>query len=166
MNTTPSAEDPRARAARLSFRNQALIDGKFVDAASGRKFACVSPIDGKTLTHVAECDLEDVDRAVRASRKAFEQGVWSRTAPAQRKRVLYRLADLVLEHADELALLETLDMGKPIRYSTTVDAPKTADCIAWCAEAIDKLYDEVAPTAPTALALITREALGDRKSVV
>ena len=166
MTTTLSAKDLKDKIARLSYRNQALIDGKYVDAASGKTFACISPIDGKVLTHVAECDAEDVDRAVRSSRKAFDSGAWSKMAPSQRKQILQRFADLILENEDELALLETLDMGKPIRYSTTVDVPKAADCIAWCAEAADKLYDEVAPTAQTSLALITREPLGVIGAVV
>src|SRR5205823_1760498 len=78
---------------------------------------------GETLAAVAACDTADVDRAVRGARAAFDAGVWSRTAPKHRKRVLQRLAELVAEHRDELALLETLDMGKPIRDSRGVDVP-------------------------------------------
>ena len=89
MITGLSAQDLRDRAGRLSYRNQALIDGKYVDAASGKTFECVSPIDGRTLTSVAECDAEDVDRAVRSSRKAFESGAWS-TMARPRESGFYR----------------------------------------------------------------------------
>src|SRR4030095_9410137 len=89
-----------------------------------------------------------------------EKGSWSRMAPARRKRVLLRFSELILKHAEELALLETLDMGKPIADSTRIDIPAAARCIAWFAEAIDKIYDEVAPTGHDSLALVTREPVG------
>ena len=166
MADAPTVEDYRSRAAELSFRNQAFIAGQYADAASGTTFKCVSPIDGRVLTDIASCDGEDVNRAVSAARQAFESGVWSGMAPARRKRVLLKLADLILKNRDELALLETLDMGKPIRYAGSVDIPGAANCIAWNAEAIDKLYDEIAPTDPSALALITREPVGVVAAVV
>ena len=152
--------DWHARARTLSIRSQAFIDGAYVSAASGATFDCISPIDGRVIAKVAECGEEDVDRAVKSARAAFVKGTWSRMAPAKRKAVLLKFAELIRVHADELALLETLDMGKPIRDSVRVDLPATERCIAWYAEAIDKLYDQVAPTAPTALALITREPTG------
>jgi acyl-CoA reductase-like NAD-dependent aldehyde dehydrogenase len=120
----------------------------------------VSPIDGRLLAPVASTDAADVDLAVAAARRAFESGVWSRRAPRERKKVLLRFAQLIEQHAEELALLETLDMGKPISDSLAVDIPATVRCITWYAEAIDKLYDEVAPTAHDQLALITREPIG------
>ena len=104
-----------------SIRSQAFIDGAYLDAASGETFDCVNPADGRTIASVAACGTEDVDRAVRGARAAFEAGTWSRLAPKQRKRVLVRLAELIRDHRDELALLETLDMGKPIRDSRGVD---------------------------------------------
>ena len=166
MADAPTVEDYRRRAAELSFRNQAFIGGQYADAANGATFECVSPIDGRVLTDIASCDGEDVNRAVSAARQAFESGVWSDMAPARRKRVLLKLADLIFKNRDELALLETLDMGKPIRYAGSVDIPGAANCIAWNAEAIDKLYDEIAPTDPSALALITREPVGVVAAVV
>jgi 4-guanidinobutyraldehyde dehydrogenase/NAD-dependent aldehyde dehydrogenase len=120
----------------------------------------VSPIDGRVLAKVASSDAADVELAVAAARRSFESGTWRRQPPRERKRVLLRFAELVLQHAEELALLETLDMGKPISDSLAVDIPATARCIGWYAEAIDKLYDEVAPTGPDALATITREPVG------
>jgi acyl-CoA reductase-like NAD-dependent aldehyde dehydrogenase len=150
----------------LSIRSQAFIDGEYVDAVSGETFACVNPADGRVIASVAACDAEDVDRAVRGARAAFESGVWSRLAPKQRKRVLVRLSGLIREHRDELAQLETLDMGKPIRDSRGVDVPAAADCIAYYGEAVDKIYDEVAPTGPSDVVMIVREPLGVVGAVV
>ncbi len=166
MSAALSVDDWKGRAAGLAYRNQAFIGGKYVDAASGKTFDCVSPIDGQVLTTVAACDSEDIDRAVKAAREAFESGVWSGMAPAKRKRVLQKFAELIMKHKDELALLETLDMGKPIRYSSAVDIPGSANSIAWYAEAIDKVYDEIAPTAPSTVAMISREPLGVVGAVV
>jgi len=131
-----------------------------VDAASGKAFDCISPIDGRVLAQVAECGAEDVDRAVRAARRAFDKGDWSAAKPAWRKKVLVRFAELIRENADELALLETLDMGKPISDALNVDVAASARCMAWTGEAIDKVYGEVASTGPDELGLVTREPLG------
>jgi acyl-CoA reductase-like NAD-dependent aldehyde dehydrogenase len=109
---------------------------------------------------VARGGQPDVDAAVASARKAFDDARWAGMAPAVRKRILLRFAEKIMGAREELALLETLDMGKPIQYSMSVDVPSTARCMAWYAEAVDKVYGEIAPTAPTALALITREAMG------
>jgi gamma-glutamyl-gamma-aminobutyraldehyde dehydrogenase/4-guanidinobutyraldehyde dehydrogenase/NAD-dependent aldehyde dehydrogenase len=150
----------RHRAKRLVIRNDAFIDGKYVKAVSGDTFDCRSPVDGKVLTAVASCAEQDVDLAVAAARRAFEAGVWRDMPPKERKKVLFRLAELLVENSDELALLETLDMGKPIRFSAAVDIRTAANSIRWSAEAIDKLYGEIAPTGPDVLALVSWEALG------
>jgi 4-guanidinobutyraldehyde dehydrogenase/NAD-dependent aldehyde dehydrogenase len=157
---TPPTTDWRARARALAINGNAFIDGRYVPASSGATFDCVSPIDGRVLAAIASTDVPDVDRAVAAARRAFEAGTWSRQAPRERKRVLLKFAQLIERHAEELALLETLDMGKPISDSLAVDIPATVRCLTWYAEAIDKLYDEVAPTGHDALALITREPVG------
>jgi gamma-glutamyl-gamma-aminobutyraldehyde dehydrogenase/4-guanidinobutyraldehyde dehydrogenase/NAD-dependent aldehyde dehydrogenase len=112
------------------------------------------------LTTVARGGPADIDAAVAAARRAFEDRRWCGQAPAARKRVLIRLAERLLAHADELALTETLDMGKPIRYAKSVDVHSAANCIRWYGEAVDKIYDEIAPTPRTALALVTREPVG------
>ncbi len=138
----------------------AFIDGRFVPAQSGATFDKASPIDGRLIAQVAACDAADIELAVASARKAFDAGVWANRSPAQRKRVLRRFAELILKHKEELALLETLDMGKPIGDSLKIDVPSTARCIDWYAEAIDKIYGEVAPTGPGALATITREPMG------
>ena len=158
--------DWRARARDLTPEWRAWIDGRYVAAVSGETFDCVSPVDGRVLARVASTDVADADRAVAAARRAFERGDWSRLPPRERKRVLLRFAELILAHRDELALLETLDMGKPIGDSLAVDVNSTARCIAWYAEAVDKVYDEVAPTSHDALALITREPVGVVAAIV
>lgn len=143
-----------------TYDGRALINGQRVQAHDGQTFDCISPVDGRLLTQVARCGQADVDAAVAAGRAAFEDKRWSGMAPAARKRVMIKFADQLLVHAEELALMETLDMGKPIKYSKAVDVNSAANCIRWYGEAVDKIYDEIAPTASTALALITREPMG------
>ncbi|WP_313704980.1 aldehyde dehydrogenase [Massilia sp.] len=162
MTTTPWHE----RAAVLRLDGRAFIDGKRVDAASSARFDCLSSVDGRKLAEVARCGEAEVDAAVAAARAAFEDRRWAGKAPAERKKVLVRFADLMLEHRDELALLETLDMGKPIRYSRGVDVQLAQNCIRWYGEAIDKLYDQVAPSPEDSLALITREPVGVVAAVI
>jgi gamma-glutamyl-gamma-aminobutyraldehyde dehydrogenase len=139
---------------------RAFIGGQRVAAEAGDTFDCVSPIDGRVLTTVARGRLPDVDAAVRSARAAFDDGRWAHQAPAARKRVLQRFAEKVLAAGDELALLESLDMGKPVAHALAVDVAATARTLAWYGEAIDKVYDEVAPTPRSGLALVTREAMG------
>ncbi len=160
MNAKPNSISWHERARTLQFRTQAFIAGRYTDAASGATFDCLNPATGKLLARVASGDQEDINRAVSSARAVFREGGWANLAPTERKRILLRFADLVAAHGDELALLETLDMGKPINDSLKVDIPGTARCIRWYAEAIDKVYDQVAPTGPDALALITREPMG------
>ncbi len=156
---TPSAPwHDRAWALRPA--GEAFIDGAFRPALSGATFAKTSPVDGRALAQIAACDVEDVELAVTSARAAFESGKWASMRPALRKRVLKKFAELILKNKDELALLETLDMGKPISESLRADVPGTARCIEWYAEAIDKIYGEVAPTGPGSLATITREPMG------
>ena len=148
----------RSRALRPEGR--ALIDGQLVAAHAGGTFSDVSPIDGRVLGAVAAADATDIDAAVGAARRSFEARVWADQPPADRKRVLLSFADKVEAATEELALLETLDVGKPIRDSLNIDVPATVRCLRWYAEAIDKRYDEIAPTGPAALALVTREPVG------
>ena len=160
MSTPPTLADWHARAAALQPLKQLLIDGRWQDAADGATLPCVNPASGQTWTSVAAGSSADIDRAVRAARAAFEDRRWAGQAPAARKRVLQRWAELVEAHRDELALLETLNVGKPIRDALAIDVPATARCLRWYGEAIDKLYDEIAPTAEQSLALIRREPVG------
>ena len=162
--TTRAVWESRAQA--LKFASECWIDGRYVAALSAKTFDCISPIDGRVLTRIAAGEAADIDRAVVAARRAFEDGRWSRQSPVARKAVLLRLADLIRAHGDELALLETLDMGKPIQDSLTVDVPLAAQHIAWMAEAIDKIYDEVAPTGPDNFVTLRHEPLGVIGAVV
>ena len=165
FDTITKAEWER-RAASLAPRSQCFIDGAFVDAASGRTFADVCPRDGHVIARVAEGDSEDIDRAVRAARKSFDDGRWSTMAPVERKKVMRRFTDLVRASVLDLALLETLDVGKPIRDSVTVDIRMCADNIEWFAECVDKVYGELAPVGTDAIAMITREPIGVVGAVV
>ena len=160
MNYPLEVHAIRAAVPRLKFRTQAFIDGTFVQAQSGKTFTTENPATGKPLAQIAECDAPDVDRAVKAARKSFESGVWSRQKPADRKKVLLKFADLLEANAGELALLDTLEAGKPIGDCATMDIPDTIACIRWHAEATDKIYDRVSPTGPENLALVLREPLG------
>jgi len=144
----------------MQFDGRAFINGKRIHARSGALFDCVSPVDGRVLTQVARCDASDIDNAVGAARAAFDDRRWSGLPPAKRKRVMVQFAELLLQHADSLALTETLDMGKPVKYARAVDVNSAANCLRWYGEAVDKVYDQIAPTPDTALALITREPVG------
>jgi gamma-glutamyl-gamma-aminobutyraldehyde dehydrogenase len=149
-----------AAVAGLRYRTEAFIDGRFVPAASGARLRTENPANGKYLAEVSACDAVDVDLAVRAARSAFEAGVWSRTAPVDRKKVLLRFAELLEANAAEVALLDCLEAGKPVADCVNLDVPETIHCFRWHAEAIDKLYDRVAPTGPENLAIIVREPIG------
>jgi len=160
MNAPRTFDDWQVHAAMLEIRSQAFIDGQYVDAASGKTFDCISPIDGKVLAKVSEGSGEDINRAVSAARRAFEDGRWASAKPTLRKKVLLKFAALIEQHADELALLEALDMGKPVSDARNVDVAATIRCVSWTGEALDKIYGEVASTGPDELGLVTREALG------
>lgn len=158
--------DWHARALRQRYLTEACIDGRFAPALSGQTYASHDPATGRLLGQVAACGEADVEQAVRAARRSFDSGVWSRCAPAQRKQVLLRLSQLMLEHVEELALLESLDVGKPVADALAVDIPGAAHVFRWYAESVDKLYGQVAPQPPGVLATITREALGVVAAVV
>jgi phenylacetaldehyde dehydrogenase len=110
-----------------------FINGQWVDAASGKTFDTPNPATGETLAHVAEGDAEDIGRAVRAARAAFEEGPWSRMTPSERGRIIWRIGDLILEHTQELAQLESLDNGKPVGVAAAADVPLAADLFHYMA---------------------------------
>ena len=157
---THTAVDWQERARQLRIDGRALIDGHRVASLTADAFEKRSPIDGRVLAMVARGQTQDIDAAVRGARSAFEDGRWALQPPGARKKVLRRFADALLSAREELALLETLDVGKPIRDSLAVDVPAAARCIQWYAEAVDKVYDQIAPTGPGAIAMITREPMG------
>ncbi|MDT3718275.1 aldehyde dehydrogenase [Pseudomonas oryzihabitans] len=159
-------QDWEQRYQSLTLEARAFIDGSYRDALDGETFDDLSPVDGRYLAKVVSCMAADAEVAVQAARASFVRGDWAHLAPAQRKRVLIAFADLLLANAEELALLETLDMGKPISDSLGIDVPGAANAIRWSAEAIDKVYDEVAPTPRDQLGLVTREPVGVVAAIV
>lgn len=164
--STPTRAEWEQRFQSLTIEGRAFIQGEYCDAASGETFDCISPVDGRFLAKVASCDVADADRAVASARATFESGVWSRMAPVKRKAIIIRFADLLEQHAAELGLLETLDMGKPISDSYHIDISLSARALRWNGEAIDKIYDEVAATAHDELGLVTREPVGVVAAIV
>jgi len=166
MSLTLEKPAIRAAVAALRFRTQAFIGGRLVDAIDGETFPTENPANGETLAHVASGKAADVDRAVAAARQAFDAGSWSRVRPSERKRVLLRFADLLEANSDELALLDSLEAGKPISDCVNIDLPDTVLTFRWHAELIDKLYDRVSPTGPENLGLVLREPVGVIGAVV
>jgi 4-(gamma-glutamylamino)butanal dehydrogenase len=144
----------------LSLDGRAFIGGERCAAASSETFDTLNPATGHVLAQIAKCGQADVDRAVASAREAFDSGVWSKAAPAQRKAVLQKLAQRIDEHAEELALLEALEAGKPIGECMGLDIPETASCIRWHAEVTDKRYDALSPSGSNVVGMITREAIG------
>lgn len=158
--------DWQAAAMELKIDGQAFINGRRCSSSSGETRPTLNPANGETLTEVAYCNAEDANAAIAISRATFESGVWSRMAPMDRKMVLVRWAELIEKHSDEIALLETLDVGKPISDTLNVDVGSAVRTIRWSGEAIDKIYDEITPTPSDCLALVTREALGVVAAIV
>lgn len=154
------------RAETLNPEVRPFIDGDYQQPRSDVTFVDASPRDGTTVAEVPNCDAADVDAAVAAARQAFDDGRWRDRSPRSRKRALLRFADAIEAHRDELALLESVDVGKPIADALRTDVPGCANTIRWYAEAVDKIYDEVAPTGPDALALVRREPIGVVGTVV
>jgi 4-(gamma-glutamylamino)butanal dehydrogenase len=145
----------------LAVAPQALfINGIWQDPADGAVLDVVSPIDGRTLTTIADAGAADVDRAVKAARTAFERGRWAKAAPAERKRVLLKIADLIEQHALELAVLGVRDNGTEISMALKAEPGSAAGTFRYYGEAIDKIYGEIAPTAGDILGLVHREPVG------
>ncbi len=159
-------QDWNAEAAGLEIEGRAFINGQYQDALAGDTRATMNPANGQKLADVANCGIEDADSAVAVARAAFESGVWAKMAPAARKMVLLRWAALIEDHADEIALLECLDAGKPIADTTGGDVPSAVRTIRWSGEAIDKVYDQVAPVPADCLALVQRLPLGVVAAIV
>ncbi|MEO1042000.1 MAG: aldehyde dehydrogenase [Pseudomonadota bacterium] len=157
MTASPSIEGALAK---VSLRSESFINGRFVPAQSGKTMDAISPIDGSTLTQIAAGSVDDVDNAVAAARASFESGVWQGQSPNERRQVLLRFADLLASHAEELALLETLDLGKPIKNTLSADIPLTVETVRYYAEAINKINDELGPSPSNAVSMIVREPVG------
>lgn len=154
--TGKTLEEWQETASKIKIDGRALIGGQRVDALSGETRPSLNPANGNKIAEVAYCEAADADQAVKIARTAFESGVWSQMAPADRKMILVRWAELIAQHADEIALLESLDVGKPISDTVNIDVPSTVRTIRWSGEAIDKVYDQISPTPANCLALVTR----------
>ena len=149
----------KAIAEDLDLPKTAFINGKY-RAGNGKPFKTINPATGNKLTEISGCNATDVDFAVQKAREAFEQGFWSRLHPSERKNTLIRLCKLLTRNRRELAVMESLDSGKPILDCETIDLPETIHCIKWHAEAIDKIYDQTAPALDDAISMIVREPIG------
>ena len=156
----------QSAATKLNIEGRAFINGRRMDALSGETRPTNNPANSKPIAEVAVCGIEDADQAVTKARAAFESGIWSNMAPADRKMVLVRWAELIERHVEELALLESLDVGKPISDTSGIDVPSAVRTIRWSGEAIDKVYDEISPTPANCLALVRRLPLGVVAAIV
>lgn len=157
---TRTHDEWKTAARELRLDGRAFIDGARVDAASGETIAKANPATGETISQLASCGEADLDRAVVAARRAYESGEWSCAGAGFRRERLLELARLIEERAEEFALLDTLDMGKPVRETTTIDAPGSAALYRFYGEAIEKHEDRIPVTPPGSTALVTREPLG------
>jgi aldehyde dehydrogenase (NAD+)/gamma-glutamyl-gamma-aminobutyraldehyde dehydrogenase len=153
-------DQAHSRASGLAIETRAFINGSFTASSDGGTFDCVNPATGETLCAVAHCTAEDVDRAVAAARARFNDGVWSRAAPEDRKEVMLKLAALIRENAEDLAVLESLDSGKTITDCLHEIGNEVANFFQWYGELADKSFGKVAPTGEDALALIVKEPAG------
>jgi len=160
MSLLLTREEYESIASGLALPQGAFIDGELRPAAAGGTFETINPATGAVLARIPVCDQEDVDFAVGKAREVFEDGRWSKQHPSERKKMLIELCKLIRRNHHEIAVLESLESGKPIHEVVTVDLPETLRCLEWHAEAIDKIYDQVAPTGDDALAIIVREPIG------
>nr|HMS45234.1 aldehyde dehydrogenase family protein [Alphaproteobacteria bacterium] len=153
-------QDWHKKTATIKFPSELFINGRFVKAQSGKLFPTINPATGQILAEIAEGDRYDIDLAVKAARQSFDKGVWVRMSISDRKKIMLRWLELMEKNFNDLALLETLDVGKPIRDSLTVDIPLSINCIRWYAETMDKICDEIAPTGHDSVVMVRREPLG------
>lgn len=149
-----------AVAGSIKLPGKAVIDGKLVGSVSGKTFANVTPRNGRVLNHVAQCGPEDVDLAVKGARRAFEDGSWRKLHYREKKRILFKLAELMERDIETLAVLESLDVGKPISNALGGDVPNAIRTLRYYAEALDKIYGEVAPEAPDRFSFVLHDPLG------
>jgi len=148
------------RARSLTTPQTILIGGKRSGAETGKTYDVINPSTGRVVVKLPDCDIRDVDRAVAAARKCFDSGVWAGLPPKERKKRLQKLAALIEAHRDELAVMDSICMGMPISIANGYCVQWAINCFEWFGEAIDKIYDEVAPTERNVFATVTREPAG------
>ncbi|WP_339670513.1 aldehyde dehydrogenase [Dasania marina] len=156
----------QTKAETITLKNLAFINGEYRAAQSAATYEVINPATEQLLAEVSACDEADVDAAVSCARSSFDSGVWAGKTPSERKAIVLKLAQLIIENKEELALLETLDMGKPVMDALNVDVMGASAILTWYAEAADKIYDEIAPTGDGALATMTREPIGVIAAIV
>lgn len=152
--------DWETAAKKLRFDGRPFIDGQRIAATSGKTITKVNPANRQLLSELHCCNEQDVDTAVRAARRAYTQSAWATAGAGYRREKLLKLAELMEAHTDELALYDSLDMGKPVREAKNIDAPGSAALFRFYAETIEKLEDAIPVTPPGSTALVTREPLG------
>jgi len=152
--------DWQALSQQLTLPNQAYINGQFQPAISGQTLPCINPSNQALITNVASCDEADVNLAVESARRVFDAGVWSEIHPVERKKILLQFVSIIEQHKDELALIDTLNMGKPISEMVNIDLPSAIETFQWAAEYIDKVNGDVAPTGQDTLVLTNYEPVG------
>lgn len=160
MSELLSATEYASIAKNLKFQTLAFIDGKFQPSVSGKTFVTTNPATGELLAEITACDTRDVDLAVEKAKAAFDDGRWHRLSPNERKHVLLKFANLLEENTVELAVMESVDSGKPVSECQLTDVPEMIHTIRWHAELIDKIYDSTAPVGSDTLSLVVREAIG------
>ena len=159
MNELLTHEEYKSLAASLDFPQSPFIDGKY-HKGSGEQIITINPSTGKEIAGITTAGHGDIDLAVEKAREAFDQGRWCRLHPSKRKDILIKLCKLLTRNQKELAVMESLESGKPIRDCVQIDLPETIHTIKWHAELIDKIYDQTAPAGDDALSIIIREPIG------
>jgi len=161
MSATASAPQIQNRVQEfIAAPRKMFIDGKWVEAASGKTFPVYNPATGEVMARVAEGDREDIDRAVKAARKAFEQGPWPTMSASERGRLIWQLGDLIEQHLEEFAQLESLDNGKPLAVARVADVPLAVDLFRYMAGWATKIEGNTIPFSPKYLAYTRREPIG------
>ena len=164
MNLT--SENIKKARSNINFPSELFINGKYQKAISEKSFDNISPIDGNVINKVFLAQQEDVDLAVSKARETFNRGHWLNLPPGQRKKILLKFATLLERNRLELALLDTIDMGKTINDTFNADLPTSIDNIEWYAEIIDKLFDDISPSSKEYMGLITKEPIGVVAAIV
>ena len=159
MSELLTHEEYKSLGASLDFPQSPFIDGKY-HKGSGELITTLNPSTGKEITSITTASHKDIDLAVEKAREAFDQGRWCRLHPSERKDILIKLCKLLTRNQKELAVMESLESGKPIRDCVQIDLPETIHTIKWHAELIDKIYDQTTPSGDNALSIITREPIG------
>ena len=160
MSTLLTHEEYCAIAQNITYPVNPFINGEYVPPLSGNSMETINPATGEVITRVAACGPGDVDLTVDIARKTFEQGSWSRKHPAERKEIIIQLAKLIERDQTELAVLESLESGKPIIECLMTDLPETIKTLKWHAEAADKIYDQMSPANANGIGMIVREPIG------